>query len=193
MKAISMGKELMSNCKKTILKNMLVDMIVATVLAAAILFFIRPTIVNGESMANTLHNGDYLIMARQAYSKHDPEKGDIVIVKSSLTDYKSGKHKLIVKRVIGVPGDKIAIRDNNLFLNDQNYIEEYTKDGVTPAVDIPGDGSSVAVPESCYYVLGDNRCNSIDSRSRDVGFINRSDIKGKVVVRLYPFSKIRSF
>ena len=98
MKAISMGKELMSNCKKTILKNMLVDMIVATVLAAAILFFIRPTIVNGESMANTLHNGDYLIMARQAYSKHDPEKGDIVIIQSTLTDCESGKDKFIVKR-----------------------------------------------------------------------------------------------
>lgn len=193
MKAISMGKELMSNCKKTILKNMLVDMIVATVLAAAILFFIRPTIVNGESMENTLHNGDYLIMARKAYSKHDPEKGDIVIVKSSLTDYKSGKHKLIVKRVIGVPGDKIAIRDNNLFLNDQNYIEEYIKDGFTPAVDIPEDGSSVIVPDGCYYVLGDNRCNSTDSRSSEVGFISKSDIKGKVVLRLFPFSKIQIY
>ena len=104
-----------------------------------------------------------------------------------------GGDKFIVKRIVGVPGDVIAIRNNTLYLNNQKYIEEYTKDGVTPAVDIPGDGSSVAVPESCYYVLGDNRCNSIDSRSRDVGFINRSDIKGKVVVRLYPFSKIRSF
>ena len=134
-----------------------------------------------------------LIMARKAYSKHDPEKGDIVIIQSTLTDCESGKDKFIVKRIVGVPGDIIAIRNNTLYLNNQKYIEEYTKDGVTPAVDIPGDGSSVAVPESCYYVLGDNRCNSIDSRSRDVGFINRSDIKGKVVVRLYPFSKIRSY
>ena len=161
---------------------MLVDMVIATVLAAAILFFIRPTIVNGESMENT-----------KAYSKHDPEKGDIVIVKSALTDYESGKHKLIVKRVIGVPGDKIAIRNNNLYLNDQNYNEEYIKDGITPAVDIPEDGNSVIVPDGCYYVLGDNRCNSTDSRSSEVGFISRSDIKGKVVVRLYPFSKIRSY
>ena len=183
----------MSNSKNSVLKNMLVDMVIATVLAAATLFFIRPTIVNGESMENTLHNGDYLIMARKAYSKHDPEKGDIVIVKSSLTDYKSGKHKLIVKRVIGVPGDKIAIRDNNLFLNDQNYIEEYIKDGFTPAVDIPEDGSSVIVPDGCYYVLGDNRCNSTDSRSSEVGFISKSDIKGKVVLRLFPFSKIQIY
>lgn len=185
--------KVMSNSKNTVLKNMLVDMVIATVLAAAILFFIRPTIVNGESMENTLHNGDYLIMARKAYSKHDPEKGDIVIVKSALTDYESGKHKLIVKRVIGVPGDKIAIRNNNLYLNDQNYNEEYIKDGITPAVDIPEDGNSVIVPDGCYYVLGDNRCNSTDSRSSEVGFISRSDIKGKVVVRLYPFSKIRSY
>ena len=99
---------------KQLLKNFIIDIAVSIGLALVLLTFIRVTIVIGASMEDTLHDGDYMIMARQAYRNHDPEKGDIVIIQSTLDYEKSDKGKLIIKRVIGLPGDTVEIRGDTM-------------------------------------------------------------------------------
>ena len=165
----------------------------AVLLASAVLYFIRPTIVKQTSMEDTLHENDYMIMYRQAYRKHDPERGDIIIFQSSLTDEDSGRDKLLIKRVIGLPGDQLMISDNQLYINGEPYIEDYLRDGYTPAFERPAEGETYTVPEGCYFCMGDNRAGSVDSRRFEVGDVQRDAIKGKVVLRLFPFNRIRTF
>ena len=173
--------------------SLLVDIIIAILLAAAVLYFIRPTIVKQTSMEDTLHENDYMIMNRQAYKKHEPERGDIIIFESNLVNGDTGRDKLLIKRVIGLPGDDIMIRDDQLYINGEKYKEDYLKDGYTPAFEIPPEGETYTVPEGMYFCMGDNRAGSVDSRRSEVGDVPREAIKGKVVIRLFPFSKIRRF
>ena len=161
--------------------------------AAAVLYFIRPTSVKQSSMEDTLHENDYMIMYRQAYKDHGPERGDIVIFQSALLDEDSGKDKLLIKRVIGLPGDEIKISDGQVYINGEAYKEDYLKDGYTPAFEIPREGETYTVPDGSYFCMGDNRVGSIDSRRTEVGCVAGDLIKGKVVVRLFPFNKIQKF
>lgn len=175
------------------LKNLLIDIVIAVCLAAAVLYFIRPTIVKQSSMEDTLHENDYMIMYKQAYRKALPERGDIIIFQSSLVDEENGGEKLLIKRVIGLPGDVISISDGQLYINGEAYAEDYLKDGYTPAFEIPAEGESYTVPDGSYYCMGDNREGSIDSRRSEVGCVPFENIKGKVIIRLFPFNKIRTF
>lgn len=175
------------------IKRLLIDVLLAVAVAAGILAFIRPTIVNGVSMEPTLHSGDYMIVARQAYIKEGPARGDIVIAKSNVDAEEGSGGKRLIKRVIGLPGDSITIIDAQLYINGEKYVEEYIKDGTTPAEVNPIEGETVTVPEGCYYILGDNRWNSMDSRSSDVGFVNKDDIDGKVIARLLPINRAGTF
>ena len=174
-------------------KSLLIDVIIALILAGIVLFFIRPTIVKQTSMEDTLHENDYMIMYRQAYRKHGPERGDIVIFESDLVNADTGKDKLLIKRVIGLPGDEIMINDNQLYINGEPYYEDYLKDGYTPAFEIPAEGETFTVPEGSYFCMGDNRVGSVDSRYSEVGCPTADSIRGKVILRLYPFNKIKRF
>lgn len=174
-------------------KSLIIDIVIAVALAAIVLFFIRPTIVKQSSMEDTLHENDYMIMYRQAYRSHTPERGDIIIFQSELYDEDSGDDKLLIKRVIGLPGEEISIVDNQLYINGEAYIEDYLKDGYTPAFEIPLEGQTYTVPDDHYFVMGDNRVGSIDSRYHEVGCVKSEQIEGKVVLRLFPFNKIRTF
>ena len=175
------------------LRSLIIDILIALLLAAAVLYFIRPTIVKQTSMEDTLHENDYMIMYRQAYKKHEPERGDIIIFQSSLTDEESGRDKLLIKRVIGLPGDEIMIKDNQLYLNGEPYYEDYLRDGYTPAFERPAEGETYTVPDGCYFCMGDNRAGSVDSRRYEVGDVPFEAIKGKVVIRLFPFNRIQRF
>jgi signal peptidase I len=174
-------------------KTLLIDIVIAVILAAIVLCFIRPTIVRQSSMENTLHDGDYMIMYRLAYRSHTPERGDIIIFQSSLVNEDTGGTKLLIKRVIGLPGDKISIEGDQLYINGEAYEEEYLKEGYTPAFEIPEEGDTFTVPDGQYFVMGDNRAGSIDSRYSEVGCVSPEQIKGRVVLRLFPFNQIRRF
>lgn len=174
-------------------KSLVVDVLIAVLLAAAVLYFVRPTIVRQSSMEDTLHENDYMIMYKRAYLKHGPERGDIIIFQSDLVDEDSGKDKLLIKRAIGLPGDEIMIKDGMVYINGEEYREDYTKDGFTPAFEIPLEGETFTVPEDSYFCMGDNRSGSVDSRRSEVGCVDKDLIRGKVVLRLFPFNKIQRF
>ncbi len=175
------------------LKSLLIDVIIAALLAAAVLYFVRPTIVKQTSMEDTLHENDYMIMSRHAYDKTGPERGDIVIFKSDLFNEATGTDKFLIKRVIGLPGDQISIVDNQLYINGEAYVEDYLKDGYTPAFEVPVEGETFTVPEDSYFCMGDNRVGSVDSRRHEVGCPTSDQIQGKVILRLWPFNKIQRF
>ena len=149
----------------------LIDMIITFVVVCALFvgfrYCIRFPIVNGESMQPTYQNEDRLAVL---YTK-DLNRNDIAVIWSqNLNEY-------IVKRVVGIPGDTITIKDNALYRNDVRLLEFYIQDIHWKSMD-----ATVTLQEGQYFVLGDNRNNSTDSRS--FGVVLVTDIFGKVLFRM---------
>jgi len=158
------------------------DIAIAIAVLVLILQFYKPTIVFEHSMEDTLHPEDYVFLAKQAFVFNDIEHGDIVVFESRLLDDRGGQ-KSLIKRVIGLPGDTIELKDDAVYRNGNRLDEPYVKGGLTP-----GSMALVKVPEGSYYVLGDNRQVSMDSRTSEIGFVTMEKIRGKVVYRLFPLS-----
>lgn len=155
------------------------------ILAAFIIAFILKTyifqiaLVNQMSMEPTLHEGQILVIAKVNYLFKDPARGDIVVLKDEL------ENKYLIKRVIGLPGEVIDIRNNKVYIDEKELKPDYTE---APTLDNGFVKSKL--PEGKYFVMGDNRPHSRDSRSDTVGFVNRHNIVGKAVFRLWPINKI---
>ena len=158
------------------------DVLFAVAVLVLLLQFYKPTIVFEHSMEDTLHPEDYVFLAKRAYVFGEVKFGDIIVFDSKLIDEK-GAPKSLIKRVIGLPDDIIEVRDEAVYRNGEMLNEPYVKGGATP-----GDMAPVIVPAGSYFVLGDNRMVSLDSRTSEVGFVNESMIKGKVIFRLFPLS-----
>ena len=164
------------------------DIVIAVIVAAIILAFFKPIIVQQESMQPNFYSGDYLITSRQAYRLFgQPERGDVIVFKSHLYDEK-GKQKNLIKRIIGLPGDTVEIKNGDVYINGELLQEEYVAEQ-----GLSGEMEAVTVPEGRLFVMGDNRRVSQDSRSPEVGTIEMDSIVGKVVLRLYPFNQIKVF
>ncbi|NLU51993.1 MAG: signal peptidase I [Clostridiaceae bacterium] len=163
------------------------------------------TEVNMSSMRDTLAPGDKLIMNKLSYVFKEPKRGDIIIflrnepvngvlgrISIYVTDIQkkfNGAHRSnrLIKRVIGVPGDEIEIRDNVLFVNGVAQDESYARIDPYANIVLNGDMEKLTVPPGKLFVLGDNRGQSSDSR--EFGLIDRSWVEGKAVFRIYPFNK----
>ena len=167
------------------------DIVVAIVIALIILIFLKPIIIQQESMEPNFYSGDYIITSRQAYTLFgDPQRGDIIVFKTDLQD-EEGKDKNLIKRIIGLPGDVVSMKDGYIYINGELLDEPYVKEqGISDLV-IGGDMDPVTVPEGELFCCGDNRGVSLDSRS--IGTIPIDSIVGKVKIRLYPFKEIRTF
>lgn len=149
------------------------DIGLAMLIVLAITTFIKPTIVHGTSMTPTLQDGDYLLVSKQAYTFENPERGEIII-------FPVGEdNKLYIKRVIGLPGDVITIKNGDVYVNGEANDQNYTLDGFTS-----GNIDEMIVPDGELFVLGDNRLNSIDSR--EIGTQKIDDVKGVAFIRLWP-------
>jgi signal peptidase I len=163
------------------------DMLIAVALLVLLLQFFSPTIVRERSMEDTLQENNILYIARRAYWFGEPQYGDIVVFHVALPN-DSGDGKILVKRIIGVPGDHLTISGGVVYRNDRPLNEAYVKGGVTP-----GDLNDLVVPEDSYFVLGDNREVSNDSRNADIGFVDKNQLRGKVAFRIFPLSEFQVF
>ncbi|SMP39201.1 signal peptidase I [Anoxynatronum buryatiense] len=159
---------------KTILISLVIALIITT--------FVKPTIVKNHSMSHTLEENDFLMINRLLYRRSEPNDGDIIVFRSPLTTA-TGQEKLLIKRIIALPGDEIVISEGQVYINGNSLEEPYLEDGYTL-----GDISMV-VPEGKLFVMGDNRNNSLDSRDQMLGLVDEEDIIGKAFLRLYPFNR----
>ena len=139
--------------------------------------------VVGISMSPSLSNGDLVLASKLDYRVHDPERGDIVILKDPMDGSKD-----FIKRIIGLPGDRILIRNRQVFVNSHPLEEPYLSSAWVATPNWPDratEPDGEVVPPATYFVLGDNRDHSSDSRL--FGYISRDTIEGKAVVRIWPF------
>ncbi len=175
-----------SNQKPNDLGAEIKDWVVSILIAVVLAFFIRYFIVElymveGPSMRPTLVNSERLVVNKFIYRFKTPEKGDVLVFR-----YPKDPSRDFIKRVIGVAGDTIEIKEGRVFLNGQllneGYILEKTR----------GSYPLSTVPAGTIFVMGDNRNNSEDSRFRDVGFVPLEMIKGKAVMIFWPFDNIKT-
>lgn len=138
--------------------------------------------VVGSSMSPTFENKEILILNKIHYRFFNIKRFDIVSLSYDDTKY-------LIKRVIGLPGDKIEYKDNILYVNDEAIEEKFLSDNVVTNDFNVSDLGYEVIPDDMYLVLGDNREDSLDSR--DIGLITKKDILGKVNVRIWPINKIR--
>ena len=151
------------------------------VLIIARFFFMR-TVVDGSSMYPTLEDGDNIIVDKKVYDKKDPERFDIVVFATPISE--TGNY---IKRIIGLPGETVRIDDNGvIYINEKVIKESY---GYEQLLDPGRARMSVTLGEDEYFVMGDNRNHSEDSRFMLIGNIKKDRFLGKVVLRIWPLSR----
>ena len=166
----------LSIMKKETKKEILSYLIIIIIIILIRTFIITPVKVNGSSMDTTLKDGEIMILNKVKYKFNDIKRFDIVVV-----NYKNEK---LIKRVIGLPGETLKYEDSKLYINDKE-IDEYFKNQDTEDFNISELNYDV-IPDNCYFVLGDNRKDSLDSRH--LGCIDKKDIIGTANLVLFPFS-----
>lgn len=152
------------------------------VLTWVIITFVgQRTRVDGRSMMNTLHDGDNLIVEKLSYRFSDPKRFDIIVFPPT------GKKEYYIKRIIGLPGETVQIDENgNIYINSELLEENYGAE----TIQNPGRAAKpITLGDDEYFVMGDNRNNSKDSRSEEVGNVKRSQIIGRAWLRIWPLNK----
>ena len=147
------------------------------------LFVISPNQVKGRSMDPTFHDKEYIMTDKLSFKLRDPKRGEVVILESP-----ANKDVEYIKRIIGLPGDRLLFHNGQVDLNGQKLDESYLN-VTTPLY--PGwfakENETIIVPNDNYFVMGDNRPGSSDSR--EFGFVPRSHLIGLVVFRYFPFNR----
>ncbi|MBQ8117445.1 MAG: signal peptidase I [Lachnospiraceae bacterium] len=150
-----------------------------------ITYVIQRTEVDGSSMEPTLQSGDNLFVDKISYRFRDPERFDIIVF-----PFRYKENTYYIKRIIGMPGETVRIDiDGNIYINDEKLDESYGKE-VIHATNIGRAINAIQLGEDEYFVMGDNRNNSSDSRFESVGNIKRKEIIGRAWVRIWPFNKV---
>ena len=148
-----------------------------------ITFVGQRTEVEGASMENTLHNGDNLIVDKLSYRFHDPERFDIIVFPFQFQD-----NTYYIKRIIGLPGETVQIMDDgSIYINGEKLEENYGMEVIKPET-IGRAAEPIELGDDEYFVMGENRNNSSDSRTDMVGNIKRENIIGKAWLRIWPVS-----
>lgn len=140
------------------------------------------TVVMGHSMEPTLQDSDNLITDKITYRFRDPKRFDIIVF-----PFKDNRATLLIKRIVGMPGETVQVIDGNVYVNGYVLEDNYGNAVMTD----PGLAADpVVLKEDEYFVLGDNRNNSTDSRFESVGNIHRSEIIGRAWLRVWPLNKL---
>ena len=182
---LSTSKEPAAKEKDSTVKE-LFQWLIAILAAVAIALFVDNfLIVNAQipsgSMENTIMTGDRVVGNRLSYLTKDPERYDVIIFK-----YPDDESQLFIKRIIGLPGETVTIRDGKVYINDST---DPLRDDFCPETPV-GDFGPYEVPEGCYFMLGDNRNVSKDSRYWLNPYVEKDKIIGKAFLRYWPLNKI---
>ncbi|MGL4484352.1 MAG: signal peptidase I [Anaerovoracaceae bacterium] len=170
--------------KNAVIKTVIRDIAIVLLIVFLVTFFIKPVVVKKISMLPNLQENNYIFVSKQAYKIFgDPKRGDIIV----FPHYEGEIKELYIKRIIGLPGEEIDIKDGKVYIDGVELKEAYL-DGVYT----DGYGAEATiVPEGMIFAMGDNRKDSIDSRSSKVGCVEIDKITGKAWIRLYPFDRIK--
>lgn len=171
----------MKEAVKEILSTLLYLVVIFGLTFLFITFVAQRTEVSGSSMEPTLQDGDSLLVDKLSYRFGNPKRFDIIIF-----PYQYGDNQFFIKRVIGLPGETVRIDyDGNIYINGEKLEENY---GAEVILDPGRAETEISLSDGEFFVMGDNRNHSMDSRDISVGNIQKKDILGKAFVRIYPFS-----
>lgn len=177
-------KGLMDNLGGYLVEFIETIVIFGAIFAAIYLFVAQFHKVSGNSMVPTYHNGDYLITEKISYRFRNPQKGEVVVLKNPRDESQD-----FIKRVVAIPGDTISVSNNTVFINGQPDKEGYLPTGVpTRSGAFLTEGATIKVGNDQYFVLGDNREHSSDSR--EWGPVTKKEIVGRAFFRYYPIPDI---
>lgn len=179
----------MKDTAKNFLNFIVFDVLETIVIALAIfvviyVFLVSPHIVVGQSMDVTFANGEFLLINEIGYRVSTPQKGDVIVFKFDAEhDY--------IKRIIAMGGDKVLLKDGSVYVNDEKLNESIyvTPGNLTYGLDFLSNNQEITVPKGKYFVLGDNREASSDSR--EWGFVDRDKIEGKAWLVYWPVKSFR--
>lgn len=182
-----------SGKKKEVLSTSVMLLVVIAACIFIVQFVGQRTVVHGSSMEPTLtgsddndssKHADNLIVDKISYRFSDPKRFDIIV----FPYYANGVKENLIKRIIGMPGETVQIDfDGNIFINGEQLQEDYGKETIVS----PGRAANpIELGDDEYFVLGDNRNNSADSRTERIGNVSRSSIIGKAWVRIWPPSRM---
>jgi len=172
----------------------ILEFVQSIVLALAVfvllyLFVAQPNEVKGNSMLPNFVTGEYLLTDKLTYNFSDPKRGDVVVFKAPPTEPCAEDECEYIKRIIGVPGDRVMVMDGQVFLNGQ-VLDQYflPSDFVTDSGSFMAEGVEVVIPDNQYLCLGDNRSHSRDGR--EFGPIDESLIVGKAFFKYWPVGSV---
>lgn len=167
---------------RTILGYILYILVIIGLTWMIVTFVGQRTRVSGQSMETTLQDGDNLIVDKISYRFHDPSHYDIIVF-----PYKYEENTFYIKRIIGLPGETVQVKDGYTYINGKKLTSDiYGRE----VMDEPGIAEEpIKLGSDEYFVLGDNRNHSQDSRDPYVGVLKRSDLMGRAFVRIYPLNK----
>ena len=160
--------------KKETIKELVSYIIIFVVVMLIKTFIVTPVRVNGDSMYPTLKDKEIMILNKTKYWNNDIERFDIVVLNE--------EGSKLIKRVIGLPNEKVEYKDGYLYINDRLIAEEF--------INVETSDYIYDEPKDCYIVIGDNRNNSYDSR--DFGCVKEENIVGNARQVIFPFNKIRT-
>jgi len=143
-------------------------------------FIVELYIVDGPSMQPTLQHDERLVVNKFIYRVRNPQRGEIIIFR-----YPRDPSRDFIKRVIAVGGDTIEIKEGRVYVNDEIIREDYLSEKTLT------EYPKVTVPEGTLFCMGDNRKNSLDSRSGDVGYLPLDNVKGKAEIVFWPFEDFK--
>lgn len=169
-----------TNKTKEVIKTIVTYLLIILAVILIRVFFVDPVRVDGSSMNTTLSDGEIMLLNKIVYKKNDIKRFDIVVVNQG--------DKYIIKRVIGLPGETISYKNNILYINGKEMDDPYPS---TKTDDFSiEDVGHTKIPGDTYFVMGDNRSDSLDSRYPSVGVIRKENIVGRAKFVIWPFNKL---
>ncbi|CAN5359443.1 signal peptidase I [soil metagenome] len=171
------------------LSGFFLDILQVIIFAVSIFLFVyllvlQPHKINGESMESNFHDAEYILTEKVTYYFNSPKRGDVIVFKAP-----PDGHDEYIKRIIGLPGDTVMVQNCKVYVNGNMLTEKYLPENLcTNPGDFATEGVTLTVPADHYFVMGDNRPHSLDSRFQQVGFIGKDKFTGRAWIVYWPLN-----